>query len=256
MSDSISAGSGAPAAPISVGAVVKRSFSTLFANIVPFGVLALVLSLPGLFYNLSTVDETLAGLEPSFSTGEIVALIAMIVLAYVLMGAVVYGTISHLRGGKPGMGQIVARGFAVALPVIVIAIAFSIIMTIGMMLLVVPGIFVIVVFAVTVPAYVVEKPGIVGSFRRSWNLTKGNRWRVLGILVILMVILAIVGMVIGAAAGFSVVMGTDLTFVLIVNYVVSAFSAALMSVAIAVMYHDLRVAKEGVSTAQIAAVFD
>jgi hypothetical protein len=44
--------------------------------------------------------------------------------------------------------------------------------------------------------------------------------------------------------------------VLVLNYVLSAISGALMSVAIAVLYHDLRVAKEGVSTAQIAAVFD
>ncbi|NIA71819.1 hypothetical protein HBA54_24795 [Pelagibius litoralis] len=256
MSDSMTGGGVSPAVAISVGAVIKRTFSVFFANLLPFGILALVLHLPGLLYNYMTLDETLSGAGPSFSPGQIVVIVLSLVLSYLLMGAVVYGTVSHMRGRQAGLGEIVSRGLTAVLPIIVIAIAASVIMAVGFALFIIPGIFLGVIFAVVLPAYVVERPGIVGSFKRSMELTKGNRWRVLGILIILFVILAVIGMVIGAVTGFVAVMGTGLGLVAIVNYVISALSSAVVAVAVAVLYHDLRIAKEGVSTEQIAAVFD
>lgn len=256
MSEPTAADSTAPVTTISIGAVVKRSFSVFFANFLSFGVLALVFQLPGLVYNLMTFEQSLNEIEPSFGVGEIIVLILSIVLSYVLMGALVYGTVSYLRGRPAGLGEIVSRGLAAFFPVLVIAIAASLLMAIGFALLIVPGILVVVVFAVTVPAYVVEKPGIVGSFKRSMALTKGNRWRVLGILLVLIVIFTLLGLVAGTLAGVAAFLGSGLSLVLIVNYVVSALLSAVLAVSVAVLYHDLRIAKEGVSTEEIAAVFD
>ena len=254
MSEPTAADSAAPVTAISIGAVVKRSFSVFFANFLSFGVLALVFQLPGLVYNLMTFEQSLNEIEPSFGVGEIIVLILSIVLSYVLMGALVYGTVSYLRGRPAGLGEIVSRGLAAFF--LVIAIAASLLMVVGFALLIVPGILVVVVFAVTVPAYVVEKPGIIGSFKRSMALTKGNRWRVLGILLILIVIFTLLGLVAGTLAGVAAFLGSGLSLVLIVNYVVSALLSAVLAVSVAVLYHDLRIAKEGVSTEEIAAVFD
>ncbi|WP_420346676.1 hypothetical protein [Pelagibius sp.] len=256
MSDSSTAGGDASAVAISIGAVVKRSFAIFFANLVPFGILALILHLPGLLYNLATIDEAMGGLEPTFSTGQIIVSLLSLVLGYLLIGALVYGTVAQLRGQPAGMGLIISKGLSMVLPVIVIAIAVSIITAIGFVLFIVPGVFLVVVYAVVVPAYVVERPGIVGAFKRSWELTKGNRWRVLGILVIFVVILLVVGALVGGVAGVTIAFGGGFSLLALVNYVVGALSAAVMSVGAAVLYHDLRIAKEGVSTDQIAAVFD
>lgn len=240
----------------SVGAVIKRSFGTYFANFVPFTVLALIFYLPSLIYGFSTFNDALGGIEPGFSPGQIVIMIVSVVLTYVLVGALVFGTVQHLGGVKVSIGSIISRGLATIGPVIVIAIALSIIIGIGFALLVVPGIFLLVVYAVVVPAAVVERPGIVASFKRSWELTKGYRWPVLGVLLILIVILLVLSLIVGTVAGIVVFTMDSITLIVVVNYLVSAFSGALMAVTIAVLYHDLRVAKEGVSTAQIAAVFD
>jgi hypothetical protein len=48
----------------------------------------------------------------------------------------------------------------------------------------------------------------------------------------------------------------DLTFYFLVVIVIMMFVSALESVVVAVGYHDLRLAKEGIDTEQIAAVFD
>ena len=256
--------SAAPAAPgssaFSVGGVLKRGFGTYFANFVPFTVLALIFYLPSLVVGFSTNVDVGLGVEvgapPQYSAADIIVLVLSVILTYVLIGALVYGTVQYLNGRKAGIGELIARGFSRIIPVVIIAILYSIAMGIGLALLIVPGLFVLVIWSVAVPASVVERPGIFGAFGRSQALTKGYRWPVLGLLLILAVILIGFSFITAAAAGIVVFAMGDLTLLLVVNYVISAISGALMSVIIAVLYHDLRVAKEGVSTAQIAAVFD
>lgn len=256
-----SAAQPAPASgTFSVGGVIKRSFSTYFANFVPFTVLALIFYLPSLIFGFSANFGVGVGVEvegmPQYSTADFVLMLLSLILTYALIGALVYGTVQHLNGRKAGLGEIIGRGFSRIVPVVVIAILFSIAMTIGFALLIIPGVFLVVVWSVAIPASVVERPGIFGAFSRSWQLTKGYRWPVLGILLILLVILIGFGLITGAVAGIVIFAMDGLMLLAVVNYVISAISGALMSVAIAVTYHDLRVAKEGVSTAQMAAVFD
>jgi hypothetical protein len=256
MSD-FSAAQPAPASgSFAVGAVLKRSFSTFFANFVPFTVLALILYLPTLLYGFASLGEAESGIASGDATGDVVFGLLSFVLTYILVGALVYGTVQHLRGQRPSLGAIVNRGMATIGPVVVIAILLSLVLGVGFLLLVVPGLFLLVAYAVVIPAAVVERAGIIGSFKRSWELTKGYRWPVLGIVLVLLLIVILLGLVIGALGGVVTVATGDVSALVIVNYVVSAISGALMSVVIAVIYHDLRVAKEGVSTAQIAAVFD
>jgi large-conductance mechanosensitive channel len=52
----------------------------------------------------------------------------------------------------------------------------------------------------------------------------------------------------------AVILGS--TFGQIVNLLWSAIWTAFLAIVLAVTYHDLRVAKEGVDTEQIAAVFE
>lgn len=240
----------------SVGGVIKRSLSTYFANFIPFTVLALILYLPTLFYGVMTFDDLGGDGVTTDPTGDIVITIVSFVLTYILIGALVYGTVQHLGGQRPALGAIVSRGMTAIGPVIVIAILLSLVLMVGYLLLIVPGVFLTVAYAVVIPAAVVERAGIIGSFKRSWDLTKGYRWAVLGILLVLIVILFIFTFLVGAVGGFTAVVSGNFTVLAVLNYLASALSGALMSVAIAVTYHDLRVAKEGVSTAQMAAVFD
>lgn len=257
MSDSPMPQPAAGGGAFSVGQVLKRSFSTFFANFVPFCALALILYLPSLLLSFGSMGDLQGGLaSPQYTAADFAVMALSLILSYILIGALVYGTVQHLSGQKAGLGDIVARGLARAVPVIVIAILLSIGVGIGFALLIVPGIFLVVVWSVVIPAAVVERPGIFGSFKRSWELTKGYRWPVLGLLLILFVILLVFSLVTGAAAGFAIFFMDDLALVMVVNYVISALSGAFASVVVAVLYHDLRVAKEGVSTQQIAAVFD
>jgi hypothetical protein len=121
----------------------------------------------------------------------------------------------------------------------------------GMNLLIIPGLILYVVWFVGLPACVVERVGPWTSFRRSQELTKGYRWKILALALLFPVldaggsqvivpVLALAGPIVG------------LTGELIWTRVTAAF----IGIVFAVTYYDLRVIKEGVEFEQITAVFD
>jgi hypothetical protein len=102
-----------------------------------------------------------------------------------------------------------------------------------------------------VAACVVERTGAWASMRRSRELTKGHRWKVFGI-VLLLIVLSLVNpllqLVLTAAGGE--------TLATIGVAIWTAIGSAFSSVIIAVTYYELRAAKEGIDIEQIASVFD
>jgi uncharacterized membrane protein len=254
MSDTTHGSSAGSTGAISIGGVFSRTFAALGANLVTFLVISFLILLPLFLFNLlagggMAANPLVAG--PSYYIG----LVLSMVLTYTAMGAMVYGTVAYLSGQKAGLGECLGRGLSVVLPVIVIAILITLMGAIGMLLLIVPGIIVFVVTAAAVPAAVVEKPGIWGSIKRSAELTKGNRWRVFALLVIFYVALMAIGWGL-QFAGLPVLSPDGSMAAIVMLYVWSGVTTAFFAVFGAVLYHDLRVAKEGVSASQIAAVFD
>ena len=100
-------------------------------------------------------------------------------------------------------------------------------------------------------------PGGVGAaFRRSFALTKGSRGAIFGAGIVLGLATAgasLVGNLV-AAAGASVpaLALVGVTLSLVVQLAMTPLSIVLSAVA----YHDLRLAKEGIDTSQLAKVFE
>ncbi|MDJ0609768.1 MAG: hypothetical protein QNJ67_12395 [Kiloniellales bacterium] len=231
----------------SIGGVLGKTFTTLFRNIVSFGVLALLVYSPSLLLQLGAMSAGAAGSQAA----EFWLVLLEALLAQVLTAAVVYGTVKDLRGQMAGLGEIVGKGFASALPVIAVAIIFTIMIGIGSLLLVVPGLIILTVFWVVIPVTVVERPGIFAAFNRSASLTKGKRWSIFALVLISVFLMIVVLMI---TSLFLVMLGP--TAVVVGSWFLSALSAAFTAVLVAVGYHDLRIDQEGIDSGQIAAVFD
>lgn len=58
---------------------------------------------------------------------------------------------------------------------------------IGLLLLIAPGLLLFVAWAVALPALLREDLGVFGALGRSWTVTLGNRWRILGLGFLLVV---------------------------------------------------------------------
>jgi hypothetical protein len=101
---------------------------------------------------------------------------------------------------------------------------------------------------VAAAACIADRRGPFSALRRSAQLTKGHRWRIMGLTLLLFIVLVIIRLLLSPPGGTIVTFLSHLTL--------SAVWGAFYAIVIAVCYHDLRVAKEGVDIEQIASVFD
>lgn len=243
-----------------VGSVISRSFSIYFGNFVPFTLTAMLLISPatiiGLFIGFGDLDSSTASVL-SVGNGA-----ANFVLGSIIAGALVYAAFEAIKGNSPSIGGTISQGLRAAIAVIIVSILMGLLIGAGFVLLIIPGVFALVVLAVTVPATVVEKPGIIAAMERSKQLTKGYRWQILGVFVLYAIIISVVTGAMGALIAFSVMSsGAEVSSGLIlgaaaIDWVLTGVMAALNATLIAVMYHDLRTVKEGVGIEELAAVFD
>ena len=143
-------------------------------------------------------------------------------------------------------------------PVIVGSILLSIAVAIGFTLLIVPGIILILMWWVYIPAVVVESKGIIEAFGRSRELTRGRRWHILGLIVVIAILLIAVSFVVVLVVGISAASSPDgVGFgAIIIGYVLNALVTAFNAVLVAVSYYYLRAEKEGVDANEIARIFD
>jgi uncharacterized BrkB/YihY/UPF0761 family membrane protein len=84
------------------------------------------------------------------------------------------------------------------------------------------------------------------ALRRSWDLTRGFRWKALRLWVIALALLA--GLVIGAgilAAGVEALLGKGEVLSTVVGALVSLLIYPLLSCVFTLFYYDLRTGKEG-----------
>jgi len=177
-------------------------------------------------------------------------------LAFVLgafgQAIVAHAVFQDMRGRPVRMAESVRFGMSRFLPLIGLSLSVIVLTVAGFILLIVPGFIVMTALAVATPVCVVEQLGPFPSMERSARLTKGHRWAILGAMAALQVMTAIPSNLI--ASVISAVAGPTLAFAghLIGNGVASTIAAVFTFV----MYHDLRIVKDGVDTDQIASVFE
>ena len=240
-----------------VGDVISKSFNTYFKNIIPFSLIGLLMVSPLYIYaflvlgtsNIDLIGATGGTDLGSVLLGGIISGLLYMVLTYVAYAAITFGTVRALQGKPASFSEILTRGFATMFPVLGVAIVSGIAIGFGMILFIIPGIIISVIIYVAIPVAVLEKPGVFMSLSRSADLTKGFRWKVLGIAIVVFVISFIVSF----AAAF--VVGTEGLVALFLNLIADALVIAVGAVFIAVTYQELRRVKEGVDIDTIASVF-
>lgn len=136
-------------------------------------------------------------------------------------------TLSHVR---PRLNTLAVAGILAA-----------IVITIGFILLIVPGFFLLTIWVLIVPVIVLEGSGTMDSFGRSRELTRGNRWGVFGRILVTIIILAIAGGIIGAITRAIL---PDAIDEYVGNVVSSSLTAPFAALVWTLMYYRLRQARE------------
>ena len=116
-----------------------------------------------------------------------------------------------------------------------VSLLFGLGVAIGFVLLIIPGLILIVIWAVVAPVMVLERPGVFAAFGRSRELVRGNGWNVFGVLVVVFVAVVAVSLVVGLATSSLGSVGRAL-----VQWLVDAGLAPLTALSASVLYFALR----------------
>jgi len=164
-----------------------------------------------------------------------------LVAGYLYQGMVVEAARDILDGRRDqSVGGLFRSAGSVVGTLIVVGVLAGIAIAIGFVLLIIPGLFLITIWAVIVPVVVIERTGVFDAFGRSRELVKGHGWQVFGVLVLLFIgafvaqilIAAILGGIFDSVFGFA--LGVLLTSLLI---------SPLTALAASVIFFDLKAIK-------------
>jgi hypothetical protein len=246
-----------------VGHVFSLTWSVFSRNFLTFMVVTGIASLPTLLIPQPSPGNVA---NPFQNAGLLVfgLVFLMVVLGTLSQAIVLYGAFQAMRGRPINLVESAAVGLRRFFPIVGVAISVSFLAGLASLLLIVPGVMLYLMWFVATSVCVVEQLGPFRSMRRSRELTRGHRWKIFGLILLTVIPAVIVGSIVAAvvvaALGMGVLLGLSPALIAplgqLVGLIWSAVWKAFYVILAVVIYHDLRVAKEGVDTEQIAAVFE
>jgi len=238
----------------SISNVFANTFGVIGRNPALFlGLSLIIVGVPqlliGLFITPQTTDPSAFFSDVTTIFSSVIGYVLFLFLSIVLQASLIVASANDLAGKPVDFGYCVSRAVAKLLPLIGLGIVVAIGVGIGFVLLLIPGVILYLMWMVAVPALMVENLGVFEALSRSSVLTKGSRWKLLGLILIFVVFSTIIAIPFGLLALISP------TITMVTGALVSAVSAAVGAAGIAAIYIELRGSREGASSEQLASVF-
>ena len=213
---------------IDIGSVISRTFR-IYADQAS----VLLPAAAVVFVGVGIISALLVVLAPILS---IVAFIVILVGTTLFTGMVVE-LVADVQDGRRDatVGQLIAAARPVIGKLILVGIVAGVATAIGFVLIIIPGLILITIWAVFAPVIVLERPPGLGALGRSRELVRGNGWQVFGVIVVLVIGVGIVSAIIEAIGDSG---GTAVGIV--VRVIVQIFTAPLAALAASVLYFELR----------------
>jgi hypothetical protein len=264
---------------LGIGDILNESFAIYLRNIIPFVLLTAIAYSP-VYFSAAFLAKPYAASHPAAAVegSLLMAAVTLLLCLPISTAGITYGVFQHMRGRETSLGTCLGVGFSSLPPVAAVAFLQSLFEIGAALLTVLPAFFlvaavmsggsesskawglvlaplVLVAFAapillwlrffVAIPAALEERPGAMGSLRRSSFLTAGHRRQIFGIAFVLGAIN--VGMQLAAklvpVAGPVLEVVGNLVFI------------GLFATTCAVIYYRLRGFHESIDVDQIASVF-
>jgi hypothetical protein len=179
-----------------LGNVLSRTWSVYSRNFVTFMVIIGIANLPSLLIPQPAVG-TPANPAASLSLTFFALLFLTIVLSALGQAMVLYGAFQAMRGRPVNLADCVKAGLSRFLPIIGLTVCIVVGLIFAAILLVFPAIMLSMMWFVATPVCVVEQLGPLRSLGRSRELTKGHRWRIFGLVLLVLIPAFIVGAIVG-----------------------------------------------------------
>jgi hypothetical protein len=222
---------------VSIGVVLDEAWTLFTRFFLRFFVIALVVfATINLLYAL-VVSAISADNDGAAFALAILALATVVVGTTWLQGAFVYA-VQDARDGTfdASIGEVFSRVSSSIVPLVVAGLLAGIGIAFGLVLLILPGLFLLTIWAVIAPVIVVERRRALDSFGRSRELVRGHGWTVFGIVLITGLLSAIASTLLQAAFSFL----PRFLEILVGGTIAQAVVAPFVATALAITYFRLR----------------
>ncbi|MEM9630141.1 MAG: hypothetical protein AAGA50_02360 [Pseudomonadota bacterium] len=246
---------------LGVGTIISESLSIFFKRFIAVFLISLVPSAVS-FLALSQVIgiHAMIGLAPpEFAETDLVlkytlAMMGSFVAYYVTIALLIQLAYDAKLQRPIRLGRYFLPTLTAILPVIVLGLVITFLFMLGLVLFIIPGLWIYAVFSVAIPAIVIERVGFRG-LGRSARLTKNYRWPIVGLMLLILLSSLGISFVAQFAANIaSQTAGLSAAFALFLT--ITSIGTGLTSLPYALLYARLREIKDGIGVDQIASVFD
>ena len=251
-----------PLLPKGIGDILNAAFGMYKENWMQFAKIVAVVAIPVSFIQAFAQDQfftskavhivtnqatgqvtidTGSGFGRAIGTAILLGLLGGLVYQ-VMAGAIARAAASSVVGLPVDIDASYRFGLARLGSILLIGLLVGLSVGVGLIFLVIPGLFLAVKFAVSIPTLVVENKRGTKAMSRSWELTGGHFWHVVGTFLVAFIIAGIVSAVLTApfsGGWFLRAIGSSIA------QIVTAPFTAIVTILI---YLDLRARKENLSS--------
>ena len=234
---------------MSMGEVLDTGFRLVRAHFVPLVGIALTVSLPvQVLVQLVTGFETAPG---AMTIASAVGLLLFIVVVSPVVGAAItYAVSEFYQGREATIKSSLGVGLRLLLPLMGTAILMTLLTAVGMVLLIIPGIYLAIAWMLTYQVMVIEKRAGWNALKRTRELSGGHLLRILGVALVAAILMTVVSVALDLATMSIPLLST------VVSSIVQAVYTAYLSAAFVVLYFDIRCRKEAFDLEHLAGLVE
>lgn len=209
--------------------IYKKAFGSVW-------IVALILLVPA---------SIIVGLLGNDGIGGLLGTLVQLVATAWLLGSIIRIVQDVEEDGQVdwSVGEILGSVTGRLISIILLQIVVGILVLIGFIFFIIPGVILTLMWFVSLPSMVVENKGVFDSMSRSSELTKNNRMRILGVGLVVLALYIVIAIIGGLLTAAVPVLG------IIVLILIGIFAYPYIAIISAVLYYRLVELKDGVVTA-------
>lgn len=199
--------------PAGIGRVLDSGFKLFVASLKPVLLLIVFTAVINIILQYAmfqvmvpaqqfTTQEEMSQHMVSILPQIVVIAIMIWIISIILYNAILSRVGEVAKGGSGDLYDSLIVGIRKTLPVFIAAILYSLVISVGFVLLVIPGLILMITLLFFQVLIVVDDEGIIASLKQSHKLVWGNYWRTTAVILVPIFIMYALIMVVAFAAGF------------------------------------------------------
>jgi hypothetical protein len=234
-----------PLRPQSVSEVLDTAFHIFAASLLknlPYGILLILAGQLVNIYSLAT-GRPMSALPHDAASGLVYGV--SLVAVCTIWVAIILRQCAIAQGETHSMRAELTRALRVVPQIVVLAILSIAAFAVGLVVLVLPGIYLLVALSVALPALVLQRRNPIDAMKFSVHLMRGSWWRTLAVFVVTLTILFVfyILAIILAAVAVQFARGADIALVTaaatVLIIALGAFTTPFFAAALLAVFGDL-----------------